>query len=310
MSDLCVIESSANAKINLFLRVCGTLPNGYHRLFTLMQEIDLADTIEITIDPDREFDIDLDCGDVDIAKEKNLCYKAAVRFYDKLAGKRHKEGMGTDDFYHTTIRCVKNIPSEAGLGGGSSDAAMVINMLSEVYDNPLDRDELIRMSVGIGADVPFLLFGGSSICEGVGEDIKDIPSLKGLGILLIKPEQGVSTAVCFNEIDSCPVSFDEEDYKKKMWDIFGKEGDAAGKIRAAKDLLTDDLQIPAVKAVHVIADLVEILDNNGSIYSSMTGSGSAVFGVFESKEKAALAKAAIEGSSTVEGMKLFVTQTL
>ncbi|MDO4876863.1 MAG: 4-(cytidine 5'-diphospho)-2-C-methyl-D-erythritol kinase, partial [Oscillospiraceae bacterium] len=180
-------EITANAKINLFLRVKGTLPNGYHSLYTVMQEIACADQITVNIDDTRK-GFKINCiGRSDIDPKKNLCRKACDRFYSNM--KKIREGFVPP---YTEIELIKNIPSESGMGGGSSDAAAILLVLQEHFGNPFEEEQLLKIAVNVGADVPFFLYGGTALCEKVGEDVTPIGNLAGLGVLIAKPDAGVS----------------------------------------------------------------------------------------------------------------------
>lgn len=305
-------EVTAFAKINMFLRVCGTLPNGYHRLYTLMQEISLGDDVTVNIYDDREYDIGIICDRTDIEVKKNLCYKAADRFYSKLAKCLREKGINNpyETFGFTEIEVVKNTPSEAGLGGGSADAAAVLRVLQEHYENPFTMEELVAMAVGIGADVPFFLYGESSICEGVGEIVTKWPSLAGLPMILIKPTPGVSTPACFKAVDSEPIIFDEEEYKTKIEAIFTSDDEPINKIINARELLTNDLQKPAVVEVPQINDCLDALNSSGAVFALMSGSGSSSFGIFESVDKRDMALNILAEDTRLHGCKIYPIESI
>ena len=265
----------ANAKINIFLKVCGKYENGYHRLYSLFQEISICDEITVETDDSKKFDIELS-GSVTEDKTKDLCYKAAKAFWDNA---------GIDPVY-TKITSVKNTPSQAGLGGGSSDAAAVLLTLQEFFFCPIPKEDLNNIAAKLGADVPFFLYGNSALCEGIGEIVRPVPSLSGIPMILMKPSEGVSTGICFNKVDSEPSLFDEESYRKEIEDIFF-DGDltAVERLKKSAPVLTNDLQAPAIELVPVISDLIGVLSDKGAFISRMSGSGSAVFGVFEDEAK-------------------------
>ena len=243
-------EITANAKLNLFLRVRGILPNGYHSLYSIMQEIDLADTLTINIYPDREPGFDIKCiGRNDIDPEKNLCSKAKDRFLSSLRRKAisdpsipNADKWQRNEFPYIEIVLTKVIPSESGMGGGSSDAAAVLLVLQEYFENPFNDEELNQLAVNVGADVPFFLYGGTCLCERVGEDISTLESLEGIPLLIVKPQQGVSTPECFHAIDSKPLpEFDEARYEAYINSLNSSEEDALTRFLKGSDLLTNDL---------------------------------------------------------------------
>lgn len=301
-------EVSATAKINLYLRVCGNLPNSnYHRLHMLMQEITLCDDVEVFVDDEGEHDIIAECIGCDpIPNNKNLCYKAAVRFFSAL---KKRGTVRKLPFVKITIK--KNIPSEAGIGGGSSDAAAVILCLAEHYGNPFSVEELNEIAANTGADTPFFLYGGACVCEGFGEVVTPIESLSDLPLILIKPKDGVSTPQCFSSFDSKhKPTLDES-----LYDGFKAELAASDSpievIRNHKELMVNDLQEPAEEFVPDIRTARELLEHNGALFAAMSGSGSCVFGVFEDKEKRDLAFAKISEDKTVsdKDYKLFKCET-
>ena len=302
-------EITANAKINLFLRVNGTLPNGYHRLYTVMQEISCSDQISVTLDPSRK-GFRINCiGRSDIDPRKNLCRKACDRFYSNM--KKIKAGFRPP---YTEIELVKNIPSESGMGGGSSDAAAILLVLQEHYGNPFDEEKLLRIAVNVGADVPFFLYGGTALCERVGEDVTSIGNLAGLGVLIAKPEEGVSTPECFAMIDKEPVKpFDEKAYAESIESLKTPSKDTSEilqKIVAGGELLVNDLELPATKLVPAIGEITKALEQTGASYCRMTGSGSAVFALFESLVEAAAAKEAAKKDPVLSKCNLILAETV
>lgn len=278
-------DTTAFAKINLFLRCCGKYDNGYHRLYMLMQEIGIGDDIFIEFDDERDYAIEIESG-VDIPREKDLGYKAAKAFYDTYADTLREQAKPVPRFPYTFIRETKNIPSQAGLGGGSSDAAAVLEILQQHFDYPLSDGQMLEVSSSLGADVPFFLTGGTCICEGVGQIVTELPDLAGVSILLVKPDAGVGTAECYALSDECPVAFDEDAYKERMNEIFADEKKLPlERIKEAASELTNDLQEPAVRIAPVIEDVINAVKETGSCYTAMTGSGSCVFGIFEDEEQ-------------------------
>ena len=303
-------EITANAKINLFLRVNGTLPNGYHSLYTVMQEISCSDRITVNIDPSRK-GFKIKCiGRDDIDPKKNLCRKASDRFFSNL---KKIKGKGFT-VPHIEIELVKNIPSESGMGGGSSDAAAILMVLQEHYGQPFDEDRLLQIAVNVGADVPFFLYGGTSLCERVGEAITPLSSLAGLGMLIAKPNAGVSTPECFALIDKEPAKpYDQKAYADYMETLKAPSKDTSeklAKILAGGDLLVNDLESPAEKLIPEIEAVRKALAETGSPYCRMTGSGSAVFALFESIEEAARAKEKARLDPVLSKCNLILAETV
>lgn len=308
-----VYEITANAKINLFLRVTGKLPNGYHKLYTVMQEIDIHDDLRIEIGGAAP-EIEVICpGRPDIEPEHNLCYKAADRFYSRLKKKYAAEGRYLDIPY-TKVTLTKNIPSESGMGGGSSDAAAVLVTLQEHFGNPFTEEELAAVAVNVGADVPFFLYGGTCLCEMVGEVITPLNSMSNIPVVICKPEGGVSTPWCFKTIDSRPLpEFDQDAYAGfvgELNDSTSSSKDVFSLLTRDRELLINDLQSPAIESVPEIAAIIDRLSASGAEYCAMTGSGSAVFALFDDQEKAGRAVKQIAEDPSCSKWTLSLTKTI
>ena len=297
-------DTTAFAKINLFLRCCGKYPNGYHRLYMLMQQIGIGDDILVELDDEREYVIELESG-VDIPREKDLGYKAAKAFYDCYTDKLRAEAKPVPKLPYTFIRETKKVPSQAGLGGGSSDAAAVLQILQQHFGNPLTDEEMNATAAKLGADVPFFLFGGTCICEGVGEIVTELPDLSGVNIILVKPEAGVGTKECYELSDENPALFDEDAYREQMNAVFTDEKKLpVERIAQAAPFLVNDLQEPAVHLAPVIAELIDAVKNTGAVFSAMTGSGSCVFGIYEDEKSAGEAEAALQNDPRTSGCQI------
>lgn len=310
-----VYNITAFAKVNLFLRVCGKYENGYHRLLMLMQEVDLCDEIELSFDNGKEFGIELVNNIEGLDVTKNLCFKAADRFYDKVLRKRCLAGEEIDDikkdFEYTSIKTVKNIPSEAGLGGGSSDAASILMTLSQHYSNPLTFEELVDLAATLGADVPFFLTGGSCFCEGIGEIVTEVPSLAGMDMILVKPSEGVPTGKCFNLCDEYPEDFDEDEYRNKMTEIFMDDSILPiDRISRAADLLTNDLQRAAVEITPRVSEILKKVEATNPVFVMMSGSGSTVFGIYKDALDSDRALEILKADKTLEDSKIIKTLTI
>ncbi len=270
----------------------------------LMQEIGIGDDIFIEFDDDRDFGIEIESG-VDIPPEKDLGYKAARAFYDAYTEKLRQEAKPVPRFPYTFIKETKNVPSQAGLGGGSSDAVAVLEILQQHFEYPLDDEQLLAISSKLGADVPFFLTGGTCICEGVGQIVAKLPDLAGVNVLLVKPSVGVSTQECYALSDEEPVVFDEAAYKETMNSVFSDERRRPlDRIKEAAADLTNDLQAPAIKLAPVVADLIEAIKETGAVYTAMTGSGSCVFGIFADEKSCEVAKSVLEEDPRTSGCQI------
>ena len=172
----------------------------------------------------------------------------------------------------------------------------------------------ILLTVNVGADVPFFLYGGTALCEKVGEDVTPIGNLAGLGVLIAKPDTGVSTPECFALIDKEPAKlFDGDAYAEYIESLKTPSKDASeilSKITAGGDLLVNDLESPATELIHEISDIRTSLEKLGSPYCRMTGSGSAVFALFENLEDAALAKERAKKDAVLSKCNLILAETV
>lgn len=268
------ITLSAYAKINLTLGITGIREDGYHTLETLMQEISLADTVTLKKIPQG---ILIDCDRERIpTDEKNICYKAAKAYFEKsgvVGGLR--------------ISLQKRIPDGAGLGGGSADAAAVLKGMSVLYPAKVPLEEI---ALNCGADVPFFLEGGTAFCEGIGEVLTPLSfSLKKkIFCVVAKNCDGLSTPKIYSLYDSLPQNKKAHPGLDAIRTALLK-----GDPNAIVSLMENDLELPAATLRPQILDLKETLLANGADCAMMTGSGSAVFGLFLSEEKARAATATL-----------------
>ena len=177
----------ANAKINLTLDITGKRADGYHLLDSIMQSVSLCDIVTV----EKNDDITVMCDNVDISGERNICHKAAARFFE-----------ATNVCGGAKITIEKHIPLASGMGGGSADAAAVICALNKIYQTNLSVSELCEIGLLAGADVPFCIVGGTARVEGIGEKIKPLPLYNGGTFILIKHGEKLSTADMYKKIDS------------------------------------------------------------------------------------------------------------
>ncbi len=272
-------EKRAPAKVNLFLRMAGRREDGYHLLFSCMQTLSIYDEIKIEVKPETETETRVlfasDCGFLTSDPKKNTAVAAAVRFLEKLAPER----------YTVSIDLKKNIPSQAGLGGGSSDAASVLLALDELFPGRVTREELEQIALSIGADVPYFLYGGTALCEGVGEIVTPMPALPGLPMLLMKPGRGVSTPACYRAFDEMGGAGISEEEKEVLVRGLQEQVPVKDRLLSASRAWTNDLQAPAIGSVPEIEDGIRLLQAGGAAFAAMSGSGSCVFGIFEDEER-------------------------
>lgn len=267
------ITVKANAKVNLLLDLTAVLANGYHSIYTVMQSVGLFDIVTVETTTNKQ--ISLTCTDSTIpVTADNMAWKAADAFFEFTG----------HEFQGIKIHIEKRIPSQAGMAGGSADAAAVIQALNALFDTKLSDSVLCSIGEKIGADVPFCILGGTRLCLNKGEVMAPLPDLPMCHILIVKPNQGVSTKDAYTK-------FDESDAIRHP--------DNEGFLFAAT---RQDLKAMCFKAANVFEQVVEIQDrvyiksvmrSNKAMLTMMTGSGSAIFGLFENMQDADKCAAAL-----------------
>ncbi|MDB5108198.1 MAG: 4-(cytidine 5-diphospho)-2-C-methyl-D-erythritol kinase [Candidatus Binatus sp.] len=284
-----VLAGRAPAKINLFLRVTGQRPNGYHELDSIFLPVSLADliTLEIRDSPDSspvsspDSSIDLKCTLPALESvTENLATRAARAFMDEfgLTGQ-------------VLINLDKRIPIGAGLGGGSSDAGTVLQMMARLQQID-DSTRLRRIALSLGADVPFFLDPKPARVRGVGELIDPLPAMTPLAIVIATPPIEVATAQIFRALDSA------------NWSGPAPADHIAAIMRGdiSQQLLVNDLAQVAIAKFPQIERLRAMLTRLGSRASQMSGSGGSVFGIFDSiaaADKAAAEARRLDPSATI-----------
>lgn len=251
----------APAKLNLFLHVTGRRPDGKHLLQSAFVLINLCDTIDITL---RDDDRIVRTGDVVGDIEKDLCVRAA-RALQSATGMR----LGAE------IHLEKRIPSLAGMGGGSSDAATVLLALNRLWNLGLSRTELMRLGLTLGADVPFFLFGQNAWAEGIGDELRPI-SLPSSQFLVVWPGRGLSTAEIFSHPS---LTRNTKSEKMEVFSDFVRH-------HGSPLFGHNDLQIVAERLEPRVSDALTRI-RQGGFEARMTGSGSAVFAEVSDADRAA-----------------------
>ncbi len=260
------VKLKAPAKINLSLDVLGKRPDGYHELSTVMQTVDLFDEITLTQNDSQSVTVSCDREGVP-CDDRNICAKAAYRFFEHC--RLPVSGV------HIDIK--KAIPTQAGLAGGSADGAAVIVGLNFMFDAKLTPAELSAIGAKVGADVPFCIEGGTRLCTGIGEKMRRLPAFHGVWLVICKPDTvSVSTAEAYQKVDALakhPCYTDEMVKALYSRDLFMITSTIFNDFELA-------LQIPEVNHIKK-----QMLDSKAS-GAGMSGSGSAVFGVFTSERRA------------------------
>jgi 4-diphosphocytidyl-2-C-methyl-D-erythritol kinase len=281
------VSVRAPAKINLTLRVLGTRSDGYHELRTTFQALSLHDRLTFTASPDLPFAIESDDPGCPLDR-RNLVWRAAELLWD-AAGRSGEPA-------EVVVRIAKRIPSQAGLGGASSDAAAALAGLAALWRVQLPVDRRLALAERLGSDVAFFTEGGRALGAGRGELLFPLPDGPRRPVVLAVPGFGVSTVEAY-----------------RWWDAWTRKSDAAlggGGLRAEAapvlDLppharerwekvlgcrlpaseLVNDLQAPVAARHPEIARLTEVLRTAGALVSAMSGSGSVVFGIFDTRVRA------------------------
>lgn len=262
----------AFAKINLALRVVGRRADGYHELRTTFQSLALHDTLMFTA---AAGPFQIECDDPECPVDRrNLVWRAADAIW-RAAGRAGEPGG-------VRARIEKRIPIEAGLGGGSSDAAAALRALASIWRVSLHEERLRRVAAAIGADVPFFLQGGTVLGVERGDVLFPLIDWPAAWVVLLLPEFGVGTVEAYRWFDSMP---------------------ARPELAAPRG---NDLEAPVAARHPEIGALVEALRRSGASYAAMSGSGSAVFGLFDDREAAEEAAGRLKDSTR----RVVLTRTL
>lgn len=251
----------AHAKINLYLDVLSQLPKGYHNIQSVMQSLELADILSLSV---CSSGIEVVCG-LSIPPQDNLAYKAAAIF--------KKETGATEG---VVIKIEKNIPVAAGLGGGSADAAAVLTGLNILWNINLPLEDLQKIAAKIGADVPFCLVGGTMLAEGIGDILKPLPPTPPVYIVVAKSSFGLSTAQVYKELDK------EKPTPLKKLDAVCASLEK-GDLFEISQHLNNILESVVLKSHPEIKELKEIALANGASGALMSGSGPSVFALAEKR---------------------------
>lgn len=280
------MKINANAKINLGLDVLCKREDGYHEVSMIMQEISLCDKIEIT--PNTSGKIKLEIKNSNLpTDEGNIATRAAKLFFEKTG-----IDAGCD------IILEKNIPVCAGLGGGSSDGAAVLRALNQIYNSPLNMQELLKLGLSLGADVPFCIMGGTAIARGIGEKLTPVKSKLDFWVCLIKPDIDISTSEAYKKIDTTP--FPHPDIKEAA------DAVVKGDINTFSKHTGNAFEYACCSDYKEINIIKNHLKSKGAIFQMMSGSGPTVFGLFASEHEAQMAFNSYKGSFGGGGVCKFI----
>ena len=262
------LHETAPGKLNLTLDVLGRREDGYHDLEMVMISVSLADELTIELETGGDWSVTCDRTGIPSGPD-NLCWKAA-RVYCDAAG---------IDPGGLRVHIRKNVPAQAGMAGGSSDAAAVLRALNRHYGRFSD-EALRELGLKVGSDVPYCLFGGVALARGRGEILTRLPDLPGeLWFVLAKPEFSVSTPALFREIDAEGVKIRPDTAAMLLAIESGDRNAIGSNLQNAFE--------PLIAAQYpIVEELRQIMLSHEAIGSRLTGTGSVVFGLFCSKFKA------------------------
>ena len=266
------ITLNAYAKINLGLDIVNRLPNGYHTVDMVMNQVELHDTVTIekadtgffmdmVIESDNSQLLDLPCDD------SNLCIKAA-----KAILEYSNVNSGAN------IHLTKRIPVSAGMAGGSTDAAAALTGLNKLYNLQLTNNQLCDIAVKIGADVPYCIVGGTMRAQGIGEELTPLTPFTPIDILIAKPPVGVNTKIAYSQFDSI-----DNPYHPDIQSLVN----SINSQKSITDLtfhMGNSFEQFIIPERPEIDQLKHIMNTNGALFSLMTGSGPTVIGFFNDKE--------------------------
>ncbi len=274
----------AHAKLNLTLEVGEKRPDGYHELRSVMTSASLCDVLDV----EKCKGITLACDRADLPTDgRNLAVKAAELFF---------EFAGIDGGCHIALE--KHIPSEAGLGGGSSDAAAVLRALRTLYAPEMSAEELEAIGAKVGSDVPYCVRGGTVLCEGRGEILTSLPDMPKCWYVIVKPREAFSTGKMYGEID------EKKATSVPTTDLLIGELEQGNLSEIAANMSNTFLEVlPAEGDVFAVRTT---LLRDGALNAMMSGSGSAVFGVFETEEAARSACEGVQGN----GRQVFCAESV
>lgn len=287
--------SFVNAKINIGLDILNRRQDGYHNLRTIFypvgkrsgtaeSPVSFGDILEVTTSRGDRIKADysvrynqfpvnfyFDGNSIACSCDKNLVVKAACKFFESLSEEEGNDCFPTGGI---DVRLVKELPDGAGLGGGSADASFLLRMLNDKFGNPFSEQSLARIALSLGADCPFFIYNRPMIGEGVGELLADIElPLQGCSLVIAKPDLHISTAEAFSCISPHVPDFDLH----KLPEL--PKGDW-------REVLKNDFEKHLFEKYPILRNIKIEMYNSGAFYAQMSGSGSALYGIFDDEDAA------------------------
>lgn len=261
------IELKSFAKVNIGLQIRLQRGDGYHKIHTIFQELDLYDIINISKHPEG-WELNIDNANIP-NDESNTCiktYSELKKLYPSIGG--------------VSIKIKKNIPTGGGLGGGSSNAATVLKGLNQIFGLNIPDKQLTSVALNIGADVPFFVRGGTQIGDGIGDVLNPVENVFKGYYLLVLPEIFISTKWAYNSMKK----YLEEGIDRPNFAHF------LDKENLSKTIFENDFERIVIPTYPEIGEIKKALIENGANYASLSGSGSTVFGIFNDEAQAKVAE--------------------
>ena len=294
------LSGKAFAKVNLGLRIGERRPDGFHELRTVLQTVSLADRLRVSFEPGRRSRVELRCSDPSLESERNLASRAAHALLDRGAAR------GT-----VRIELDKRIPHGAGLGGGSSDAAAVLTALERLIIPAPSAETLYEAAAALGSDVPFFLLGGRAVGIGRGEEVYPLPEPPRRWLLLLVPGVRMGTAEAYAELAKARAQALTRDRKGPILSSF------CSGFRASENGAPDadahwvnDFEETVFHSLPAIEPLKQRLREAGAACALLSGSGSALFGLFESRREALKARELFRAPGSELAVKAHVVRTV
>ena len=292
------MKVKAFAKINLCLDVLRKKENGYHEVEMVMTNVEIADVLEIKELEEKKILLKSNNKYLPM-DETNLIYKAIA-----LLQKESKKDFGVE------VVLEKNIPMEAGMAGGSADAAATLKAVNELFELNISEERLLELGASLGADIPFCIMGGTVLASGIGDKLRRLKTLPKMKLLIAKPVTGLSTKKVYESLDIEGLNrtgFRHKDVQEMVSIIESDENDK-NKIRNIVKLLDNILEIPSKRLLPLISDIKKTMMENNCLGCLMSGSGTAIFGIFDSDEDMLRTKKILEEDDRINYIQ--ITNTL
>ncbi len=267
------MQTKAFAKINLYLNVIGKRNDGYHDIVSIMQTVDLCDTVTVSVDKNVPAGVLLRCDAGLPCDQRNLAYRAAMAYF------------GGEIPCRIEITVQKNIPQEAGLAGGSADCAAVLRLLNAQFKK-YDEQEMLALGASLGADVPFCIVGGTKITRGIGERMEPCPPMPDCFTVIARGGPGVSTPTAYKALDGLYGDFAKQknESEQDLQNIL--QAMQAADLNDTCACMYNVFESVVLPEHKVATELKTIMKSGGATGVLMSGSGPSIVGVFDNEQKA------------------------